>query len=680
MQSELSGRLRNTSLPKSTGLMPVYEAVINSIEAIEERNQTEQKELSDYSIELEINRIEQLNIDPQSNSQTVSEIQGFRITDDGIGFTDKNWESFRTLDSLYKANKGCRGIGRLMWLKAFDNVVVRSAYVENGEIKRRDFSFNLDNEVSEPKVDLVNSSEVGTIVNLLGFKNQYASATRKTLTKIASGLLEHCLWYFIREEGVPQITVCDNSDRINLFELFDAHMHSSSTNETFRLKEHTFDITHVKVRVDRKKPHTLGYCATGRLVREEDITGRIPGLYTAITDTDGQFTYMAYLTGTYLDERVTNERVRFNISETSDDLFSKTEISYKNIREAVYLRASKYLEAHLEKVLNQGRERVDKFVATKAPKYRPLLKHIPAERLSVDPRVSERELEILLHKETFEVENTILKEGHELLSESVDYEDYADRLANYMNKVTDLGQSDLASYVAHRHVVIDLLEFAINKQEDEMFVREDVIHELIVPMRATSSDSEYQRQNLWLVDERLAFHHFLASDLPLDLNPTTESESGKKPDIATLRVYENPLLVGEGTVKQASITVIEIKRPMRGDYQAGKDEKKDPILQSLGYLRQLREGARTVKGRPIPNAKKIPGFVYVLADLTDSLVECCKLHQLQTTADGTGYFGFHRDESYNAYIQVVSFDGLVESAKERNRAFFDKLGLPIKLN
>ena len=677
MRSELSGRLRNTNLPNYKGLLPVYEAVINSIEAIEERNQTEQKKLSDYSIKLEINRIEQLNIDPQSNSQAEGEIQEFKITDDGIGFTNKNWESFRTLDSLYKVNKGCRGIGRLMWLKAFDNVVVSSTYVENGEIMRRDFTFNIDNEVSEPMVDSVGRSEVCTTVNLLGFKNQYASATRKTSTKIASGLLEHCLWYFIREEGVPQITVCDNSDRIDLSELFDAHMHSSSANETFRLKEHTFEITHVKVRVDRNKPHTLGYCATGRLVNEENITGKIPGLYAAITDTDGQFTYMAYLTSAYLNERVTNERVHFSISETANDLLSDTEISYKDIRESVYPRISKYLEANLEKVLTEGRERVDKFVTTQALKYRPLLEHIPSERLSVDPRVSDKDLEIMLHKETFEVEKTILKEGHELLSESVDFDDYADRLANYMKKVTALKQSDLANYVSHRRVVIDLLDFAIKEQEDGKFVREDVIHELIVPMGTTSTDSEFQKQNLWLVDERLAFHHFLASDLPLDSNPTTDNESGKKPDIATLRVYENPLLVGEGTVLQASITVIEIKRPMRGDFQAGRDETKDPILQSLGYLRKLREGAHTVGGRPIPNAKQIPGFVYVLADLTDSLVECCKLQQLQTTADGMGYFGYHRDESYNAYIQVMSFDGLVKSARERNRAFFDKLGLPI---
>ena len=334
---------------------------------------------------------------------------------------------------------------------------------------------------------------------------------------------------------------------------------------------------------------------------------------------------------------------------------------------------TEYLEASLLEVLTEGRERVENFVSTKAPKYRPLLGHIPEERLSVDPGMSDKDLDILLHRETFEVEQDILREGHELLSVSAAFDDYAERLASYMDKVTDLKQSDLANYVAHRRAVIDLLGFALTRQEDGEFVREDVIHELIVPMRATSADAEYQRQNLWLVDERLAFHHFLASDVALTSNPTTSSTSTKEPDIAAIRVFENPLLVGEGEPQLASITVIEIKRPMREGFQAGEKESKDPILQSLGYLRRLRKGASTVNGRPIPNAAKIPGFVYVVADLTDSLINCCKLHQLQATADGMGFFGHHRDESYNAYIQVMSFDGLVASAKERNRAFFDTL-------
>ena len=39
---------------------------------------------------------------------------------------------------------------------------------------------------------------------------------------------------------------------------------------------------------------------------------------------------------------------------------------------------------------------------------------------------------------------------------------------------------------------------------------------------------------------------------------------------------------------------------------------------------------------------------------------------------------FGHNPNYKAYIEVISFDRLVNAAKERNKAFFDKLGLPTR--
>ena len=47
---------------------------------------------------------------------------------------------------------------------------------------------------------------------------------------------------------------------------------------------------------------------------------------------------------------------------------------------------------------------------------------------------------------------------------------------------------------------------------------------------------------------------------------------------------------------------------------------------------------------------------------------------LTPTHDHLGYFGYN--PHYRAYLEVVSFDRLVNAAKERNKAFFDELGLP----
>ena len=64
LQTNLKGRLRNTSLPKSHGLMPVFEAVVNSIHSIEEMDNA-----SEGKIVLRINRASQGSLDLDTKSQ-----------------------------------------------------------------------------------------------------------------------------------------------------------------------------------------------------------------------------------------------------------------------------------------------------------------------------------------------------------------------------------------------------------------------------------------------------------------------------------------------------------------------------------------------------------------------------------------------------------------------------------
>ena len=125
LKTSLSGRLRNTTLPKSSALFPLFEAIVNSIHAIDERiEQDKSITLDDCKITVKIIRSAQTSTD---NSRK-PEITGFQIIDNGVGFNEKNFTSFLTLDSEYKAAKGCKGIGRLLWLKAFSSVRVESIF------------------------------------------------------------------------------------------------------------------------------------------------------------------------------------------------------------------------------------------------------------------------------------------------------------------------------------------------------------------------------------------------------------------------------------------------------------------------------------------------------------------------------------------------------------------------
>ena len=247
-------------------------------------------------------------------------------------------------------------------------------------------------------------------------------------------------------------------------------------------------------------------------------------------------------------------------------------------------------------------------------------------------------------------------------------------MKNICQKLVTSKKYDLANYVTHRKVILDLLATAITKNETGGYFKEEVLHKLIMPIQTTSDTTIFEDSNLWLIDERLAFHNYLSSDKTLNSASITNSNSTKEPDFLALNVYDNPLLVSDSdSLPLASITVIEIKRPMRNDAKAG--EEKDPVEQALGYLKRIRNGKVLTKtGRPIPNSENIPGFCYVICDLTPSVIDRCSILDLQITSDKMGYFGFHK--TYKCYIEVISYDRLLNMAKERNKAFFDKLGLP----
>lgn len=679
MQTNLHGRLRNTSLPRSHGLLPLFEAVINSIHSIEDAGLG----FDQGQIAVEINRTPQSdfdfkNVDEVKGRSQIPDIASFKVTDNGIGFSDANMESFETLDSDYKVKRGGRGIGRLLWLKAFTSVSVKSLYKDKLDtLRSREFTFNSKMGVSKPIVkSLTTNEKPKTEVLLAGFLAQYRDASSKTALAIANSLFEHCLWYFVRPGGAPNICIRDGAETILLDDVYNQHMHTSATNESFKIKNKTFDLTHVKLRTGTGRSHVIAFCASNRLVKDENISGKIPGLHSKIKDKDGEFVYACYVSSSFLDDNVRSERTDFNISEDSGELYSGSEISFKEIRDAVIDKATNHLGDYLKENIRMGVARVDEFISHKAPRYRPIMARIPEGTLNVDPNISDKDLDLMLHKVLSDVEGKLLFDGHNVMSpkEHEQPHEYQERLKEYLQTAEDLKKSDLVNYVFHRRIILDVLEKAIGKDENGKYSCEDLIHNLIMPMGKDSNDAEFDGFNLWLLDERLAFHDYLASDKTFSSMPITVSAETKQPDICALNIYDNPVLVSEGSrLPLASIVIVEIKRPMRNDAQAG--EEKDPIEQALNYLDKVRKGTvQTAKGRPIPNSEDIPGFCYAICDITPSIKKRCEVHGLTVTSDKLGYFGYNHN--YKAYIEVISFDRLVNAAKERNRAFFDRLGLP----
>jgi hypothetical protein len=677
--TNLHGRLRNTVLSASSGMFPLFEAVSNSIHAIEDAGIPTE----DGNIIIQIIRDGQGRIDfdegtKRPGPEAKNVIVGFTIIDNGVGFTDENMESFLTLDSEYKTDRGGRGVGRLIWLKAFEQASIQSVYQsKEGKIRKRTFTFNAKNGVSTPLIEDSNEKRL-TVVRLEGFSKRYREASPKTALIIARSLFEHNLWYFIREGGAPTIQVIDEDEEILLDDVYHEQMVDSASKETFVLKDTFFDLTHIKLSASSSRGHSIAYCASNRVVTQDMIKGKVPGLHGNLTDGQREFIYECYVSSPLLDERVRAERTSFDIAENPLELFESVELSQREIREAVLERVAKYLLVYLSEKRSLGKEKILNFVANKAPRYRPIINWIPEEQLAIDPDMNDRDLELLLHKHLMEVEGHLLADGHDVMTpkDNESYGDYNERLQKYLKTVADIKKSDLANYVAHRRIILDLLEKAIQRKTDGKYVREELIHNLIMPMGNTSDEVHFDICNLWLVDERLAFHDYLASDKTLAAMPITDSAATKEPDILSFNVFDTPVLISDTQkLPLASLVIVELKRPMRNDAAPG--DEKDPIEQALGYLERIRNGSvQTQSGRPIPKSEDIPGFCYAICDITPTIEKRCKLLGLTPTHDYSGYFGYN--QNYKAYVEVISFDRLVNAAKERNKAFFDKLGLPTK--
>lgn len=92
MKFDIEGRMRNLRLPdgRTALLYSIFEAVMNGIQAIEERYPGETATKGRISIEV---------------AKARKSINRITITDNGVGLNDRHFESFNVCDTMAKADR-----------------------------------------------------------------------------------------------------------------------------------------------------------------------------------------------------------------------------------------------------------------------------------------------------------------------------------------------------------------------------------------------------------------------------------------------------------------------------------------------------------------------------------------------------------------------------------------------
>ena len=652
---------RIARLPKPTNvadaLQPLFEAISNAIHSTQARFNDAVSTAGRVNVTVQTDR--------KKDAFTAI------VEDNGPGLNERNWEAFITTDTDNKIEIGGKGVGRLLWLDCFSDIRVDTSFVDGVGTKRRTFNFVLDinNQIQNETVEDGTGPDPYFLVEFKGLRgNGYRDKWPGRGNYVFQHITSHFLPTFIGKR-CPKITVHVGDETRIYPQAINEIVHRQVTKEDLPREEFgELKLTMMECEkiasADLKGSHFIHFIAHDRTVHSQSIDGKLGLRYFGPND---NMVFHAILTGDFLDTHVNQERTKFTFEDA---------VLERMINEVCWPYVEEFLEGPLSKLKGEQKAKIESITATypsiafgdveelqdKVPsgelKEDAIYGHLSRERFRRDERQAEKIRSVL----------TRLKD------DDVTAESFGTAIKEAGKAIEEAEQRSLAEYIVRRKVVLDFIAILLEKVRDEVrgstYQREDVLHSFICPMRVSTITGKGKRvepaasHDLWIVDERLAFAQYFSSDV--EFSALAEAaESDDRPDVLVfdhvhgLRQKEHP----------SKVLLVEFKRPGRKVY--ANDE--NPQLQVERYVRRLQSGAMTdVRGRPIQLDQNTIFYCFIVADIVGKLDEWT--FTWKRTADGRGRI-YRPDDGFRGSIELIGWDDLLQDARDRNQAFFDKAGI-----
>ena len=679
MEMSVKSKVDEINLRSHEFLLPLFEVIVNAILSVGD------KHVSKGGL-ITINIIRETKTGLFDNTQFLDKegtiitppIKNFIITDNGVGFDDDNYKSFNTAYSLKNKDKGCKGVGRFTVLACFGNMHIRSVYKKNDVQYLREFQFDVINEVvplnETPKViDISESNQ--TVLTLYDYQPPFKNKTVISAKQIAGDIIENCLPFFLSETA-PTIVLHDDIDNstIILNDIIKEVIKFDGNEEIFYPIKNSEPFKLLVIRRHDARIHRLRLCAHNRVVgRTENLASIIPGFESPFIDENGKdFCIDAYVTSSYLDAKVNPVRNSFYIPDSVDDNSIIDEITFTGIEQEIKKLLEKKYQHTLTEIQDKNFDRIKEYILNPRKlrvTYRSLLGK-PELLKKLPTNLTDEKLEEQLHKIKFHLERE-LKTGLKKASRKgriEDYEEYSKMIKSLLNQEAEFAKDKLADLLVERKVILKLLRKMLGLSKDGSYNLEEDLHNLIFPMGRSNDTLPYEYHNLWILDERLAFHSFIASDKQLKTNPIVGSNSRKEPDIL---IFDFPWAFSEKESPMTSVVIFEFKRPGR-DMNNSEDKNLD--AQIMGYYQELMKSkAKNYNGEYIQLEKTTPKFAYIVCDLHKDLIEHnVDFNQFKKTPHRTLY---KLNEAINLHVEAMSYQQLIDMSEKRHFAFFKELGI-----
>ena len=660
--TDINGIIHELRIKEEDFLLSFFELVINAIQAIEEKG-----DHIDGRIDIYVERGE-----PDGNVFGRRPISAVKVVDNGIGFTDENYNSFTRSHSTKKADIGGKGVGRFAVLSVFDNIEISSVRIPiNGAHNHISFSLNREEGLSEPVFN-DSQQQTGTTVYASGIADAFKNCSASyDLESIADSILDHCLLYYLNQ-AAPIIVLHEGEESINLSNQFSP---SDFIDKTYsgRIKQCEFKLYFVKR--DKPKYHQYTLCANNRVVRSKKISTVFPLFSSPLFD-DGIIKFLRiYVVSDYLNEIVNMSRNELDFPKKRDTELQNDRIYESDIDSFIVRAISEAFSEDISRRKEKCRQKIVDFMKKDVGlAYRHLeISDSFLEGISDD--VKEEEMDEKLHSLSYKQSVVSHNKCKKLLER--DYsnsDDYQSMLEDVINTTTTEGNIQLAQYVSKRKTVIALFEKYLQWIEaSNEYTEEKSLHNLLFVMGGTNSSVEYDKHNLWLLDDRLAFFGYISSDRAIRLHAPIEGQTtcGKETDII---VYDVPFVYGEkddyGVIN--SVLIFELKRP-------------DRIITYEEFGKQMREqigGIRSGKlksdnGQNIRTNETVPIYFYYVCD--DNAYGALEGNAKLEGFVETPFKSLFRTVN-NTTQEILTYNSMLVNAKRRNLVFFKKLGIDRVLN
>lgn len=564
LRQELVGRLRNTTKLKHWQ-MAVAEAVKNSMDAIADSK-------CSGTITVEVERVKDL----ASSGDGSKPVKTIVVRDNGIGFNDENYISFCTPDSLQKLKQGGKSLGRLTCLQAFHRIRVHSVFKNSNGWMERSLVLQCETPELQATESPSNASACSTEVRLEDLRPEFETGAAAGFDSLAEWLAEHFLPALVeRPKWLASLTLTDGKEQVDLTRVIEG---GAQWVERFSIRGYEFRAVCYSITSDGKGD-MVRLVAGGRVVQAN--TRPLEFYLSHLADISQKDSHVVLVYSSFFDEHVNDARNGVSFAEEGDGVLLG--ITAPEFREACAGAFKKNLGKHLERAVEEFKKRIETVVSKEAPYYRPLLLGFFGSKEFTNLSTSSRDEEILSTLDTYKRRDAIKlrQESRRLAKLKSEGEDFWESARKLAGQIEAQKKVALAEYVTLRKIVLERLEQLLEAKGDGKIYRESAIHNLVFPQRTDTESNPGVDHQLWILDERLESHNYLASDKPMD------GAQGDRPDL--LIALDRPgAFASEPFSKSRGyerMVLVEFKRALTDLASVPTDDL--PHQQMIRYARQI---------------------------------------------------------------------------------------------